>query len=82
MTSSSIFPSCRGMKYGTNGSSSSGATEQTKKGVRKAHAASDTMSWSTPPITGPTMQPTPEMVPIDAITVPRRSCGGARAHTA
>ena len=47
---------------------------KTTNGRRNAHASSPpAASKSTPPSGGPTMQPTPETVPIEAITVPRRS---------
>ena len=48
------------------------AREHTTKGVRKRHGPS-TRSYSTPPITGPTMQPTAQIVPTAAITAPSDS---------
>mmetsp|Transcript_1415 Transcript_1415/g.3012 ORF Transcript_1415/g.3012 Transcript_1415/m.3012 type:complete len:317 (+) Transcript_1415:757-1707(+) len=63
-----------GMNCGTRGKSMSGALAQTKNGIRKADfGSSGNASYETPPITGPTMHPTPDTVPIDAITSPKRS---------
>mmetsp|Transcript_14648 Transcript_14648/g.33461 ORF Transcript_14648/g.33461 Transcript_14648/m.33461 type:complete len:360 (+) Transcript_14648:980-2059(+) len=62
-----------GMKNGVGGSSSSGKSPHSRNGSRKAHdgggkSLSGMMSC-TPPMTGPTMQPMPETVPMDAITI-------------
>mmetsp|Transcript_21071 Transcript_21071/g.64358 ORF Transcript_21071/g.64358 Transcript_21071/m.64358 type:complete len:285 (-) Transcript_21071:469-1323(-) len=67
-----LMPS-RGMIAWRGGTRSTQKTKQTINGNRKACAGSSGRSYSTPPTTGPIIQPMPDTVPMDAITVPSLS---------
>eukprot|EP00962_Isochrysis_galbana_P060878 scaffold35866_cov124-Isochrysis_galbana.AAC.3 len=69
---SAPIPSSGKMQW-SGGTISKQRPKQTAKGRRKAWADASGRSYSTPPTTGPTMQPTPDTVPIEAMTVPNLS---------